>query len=342
MQKRNSAIEMIRIIAMMFIIIGHLAAHGILKVTAENSLEIWRGGATYNKLFAILLMPGGRVGVALFFMISGYFQICKATVSLRKVVGETVFYSVFLQISALILKAGSLGNIARGFFPVASGSWWYVSSYVLLMLCSPAINEYYLKLSKKQKKKVILLVWIFLYTMPYILNLQYYGLERGVLFYLIGAYLRIEVDLEKIKTLRSQLVLAFVSLWMSYVPLGYIYYTGTNKPLGVIVDGIIFNGVIIVGCATLLFMFFVSAKDYCNKTINTIAKSTFGIYLLHDNMYRNFIWEDLLKMPDHFQSVLFPVIAVGSAIFIFMSCFMIDYMREQLFNLLKPIKKQST
>lgn len=307
--KRNSSIEMVRIIAMIFIIMGHLVGYGILKVTTTDSFEMWLGGATLNKLFAILLIPGGRVGVALFFMMSGYFQIRKATVSLKRVVGETLFYSVLLQLVALILKIGSLGNIARGFFPVASGSWWYVSSYVLLMICSPAINEYYLKLSEKQKRKVILLVWVFLYTMPYVLNLQYYSLERGVLFYLIGAYIRTEVDFEKVRYRRLQLVLAFAFLWMSYVPLGYMYYAGTNKPFGVIVDAIIFNGVIIVGCATLLFMFFVSAKDYCNKTINTIAKLTFGIYLLHDNMYRNFIWDGLLKMPNHFQSALFPVIA---------------------------------
>ena len=186
------------------------------------------GGATLNKLFAILLIPGGRVGVALFFMISGYFQIRKATASLKRVVGETLFYSVLLQLVALILKIGSLGNIARGFFPVASGSWWYVSSYVLLMICSPVINEYYLKLSEKQKRKVILLVWVFLYTMPYVLNLQYYSLERGVLFYLIGAYIRTEVDFEKVRYRRLQLVLAFAFLWMSYVPLGYMYYAGTN------------------------------------------------------------------------------------------------------------------
>ena len=44
MQKRNSSIEMVRIIAMVFIIMGHLAAHGVLKVTAADSFEIWRGG----------------------------------------------------------------------------------------------------------------------------------------------------------------------------------------------------------------------------------------------------------------------------------------------------------
>lgn len=320
---------------------GHLAGHGILKVTTLNSLEIWRGGAACNKLFAILLMPGGRVGVALFFMISGYFQIYKSTVSVRKVVCETVFYSVLLQLVALILKIGSLGNIARGFFPIASGSWWYISSYVVLMLCSPTINQYYLKLKRKQKIFMIIFAWIFLYTVPYLFNLQYYSLERGVLFYLIGAYIRTEVDIEKIRKFRLQLVVSFIFLWMVYVPFGYMLYTGMNKLFSMVVDGIIFNGIIIVGCAVMLFVFFASEKVYCNKTINTIAKSTFGIYLLHDNMYRNFIWDDLLKMPDHFQSALFPVIAVGNVIFIFVSCFLIDYMREWLFNTLKLMKESN-
>ena len=44
MQKRNSSIEWVRIIAMVFIIMGHLAAHGVLKVTAADSFGIWRGG----------------------------------------------------------------------------------------------------------------------------------------------------------------------------------------------------------------------------------------------------------------------------------------------------------
>ena len=109
------------------------------------------GGATLNKFFTIFLMPGGRVGVALFFLISGYFQISKSTVSVKRVVEETIFYSIFLQVIALVLKIGSLGSVVRSFLPIASGSWWYVSSYILLMLCSPAINEYFKKLNRKQK-----------------------------------------------------------------------------------------------------------------------------------------------------------------------------------------------
>lgn len=191
----------------------------------------------------------------MFFLISGYFQICKSTVSVKKVVEETVFYSIFLQVIALILKIGSLGSLIRSFLPIASGNWWYVSSYILLMLCSPAINEYFLKLNKKQKKIMIAFVWAFLYTLPYLFSVQYYGLERGVLFYLLGAYIRTEIDIDKIRTFKQQLMMAFTLIWIIYVPIGYVYYSGenNNRLFSAIGDSIIFNGVIIVGCAVSLF-----------------------------------------------------------------------------------------
>lgn len=67
-------------------------------------------------------------------------------------------------------------------------------------------------------------------------------------------------------------------------------------------------------------------------TINAIAKSTFGVYLLHDNMYRNFIWDNLLKISTKFQNLFFPIIAIGIVAMIFISCALIDYIRERLFN----------
>lgn len=95
------------------------------------------------------------------------------------------------------------------------------SSYILLMLCSPAINEYFLKLNKKQKKIMIAFAWAFLYTLPYLFSVQYYGLERGVLFYLLGAYIRTEIDIDKIRTFKQQLMMAFTLIWIIYVPIGY-------------------------------------------------------------------------------------------------------------------------
>lgn len=69
--------------------------------------------------------------------------------------------------------------------------------------------------------------------------------------------------------------MAFTLIWIIYVPIGYVYCSGekNNRLFSAIGDSIIFNGVIIVGCAVSLFLIFVSANPYSNKTINMIAKS---------------------------------------------------------------------
>lgn len=44
MMKRNSSIELLRIAAMVMIILGHLAGHGILHMSNSDAFQIWSGG----------------------------------------------------------------------------------------------------------------------------------------------------------------------------------------------------------------------------------------------------------------------------------------------------------
>lgn len=336
MKKRNSSIEMLRIIAMLMIVMGHLSGHGVLNVNSSSTFEIWRGGAESNKIFSVFLIPGGRVGVALFFMITGYFQVKKPNCSIKKVVIETFFYSVAIQFFALIFHIGSLGTLIRTILPLSSNSWWFVSSYVVLMLCSSVINGYYLKLSKRKKQGLLVIAWLFLYTIPYLFQTTYYSLERGVLFYLIGAYIRTEIKFDEIHLSKKLLAFLFCGAWILYVPLGYVYYSGysNNKIYSMIFEGIVFNGGIVIICATTIFLLFNLIKPFENLVINMIAKSTFGVYLLHDNMYRSYLWHNIFEISIKFQNNLFPVIAVGIVLLIFFICVCIDYLREKLFELI--------
>ena len=74
---------------------------------------------------------------------------------------------------------------------------------------------------------------------------------------MLGAYIRTETDIDKIRTLKPLLLIAFVLIWTTYVPVGYLYYSGGNNSrlISVIGDGMIFNGIIIVGCAVSLFWY---------------------------------------------------------------------------------------
>lgn len=96
--ERHSNFELLRIIAMIMIIGHHLVVHGIQKFSGEAISY----GNIINKIFINILNCGGEVGVALFFMITGFFLCKKEKTSIKKVACETAFYSVVIGIIFLI------------------------------------------------------------------------------------------------------------------------------------------------------------------------------------------------------------------------------------------------
>lgn len=157
--KRKSNFEILRIVAMLMIVAYHYAAHGVEKVKyGDVSLLDWAKGSFTNKAFTSFLMPGGEVGVALFFILTGYFLINKKKYSLTKIILESFYYGLFsLLLFAIISVCGyhipyvdnssMVTYLAKMLFnPATSGNWWFIASYVFLLLLSPSINEFIRKL----------------------------------------------------------------------------------------------------------------------------------------------------------------------------------------------------
>ena len=89
---RKSNFELLRIISMLMILSHHFAVHGVLNSLAKTQVNnIYKQGSLINKLFTCFLMPGGEIGVALFFMLTGYFLFKKQTTSILKVSVQTFF-----------------------------------------------------------------------------------------------------------------------------------------------------------------------------------------------------------------------------------------------------------
>ena len=76
---RESNFELLRILAMLMIVASHYAVHGI-------GFDNWTTGSLVNRWCIAFFFSGGEIGVALFFMISGYFLIIKEKISVKKVV----------------------------------------------------------------------------------------------------------------------------------------------------------------------------------------------------------------------------------------------------------------
>ena len=87
-----------------------------------------------------------------FVLISGYFLI-NSKFKLKKVLNlylVTIFYSILLFIPHCILYGFSLSNFIKSCLPLLMGTYWFITTYVVLYLLSPFLNILIKNLSKKQ------------------------------------------------------------------------------------------------------------------------------------------------------------------------------------------------
>ncbi len=203
---RKSNFELLRIIAMFMIVLHHLVNHGVMQhIKGPSYSSLWHSGSDVNQFFTWLYFPGGEVGIALFFMISGYFLIKSDSIKLKKVVLQTLFYSmftviVFFSISLLVhfygfdnpynyidSKTLSRNIIFNLFAPLRSGAFWFVSAYILLILVKPLYNNFLNKLNKKGFVVFLMVLFIFglVFSRHFILVLGY---TQAAFYYALGAY----------------------------------------------------------------------------------------------------------------------------------------------------------
>lgn len=63
------------------------------------------------------------------------------------------------------------------------------------------------------------------------------------------------------------------------------------------------NSIFILIAAVELFLAFTKMKPFYSKTVNTIAASTLGVYLIHENIFmRPFLWQKVFKNAEMFNS----------------------------------------
>lgn len=132
--RRDSNIELFRIITMIAIVAHHLVVNsGLLEVMYNDSLNS-------KSIFLFIFGAWGKIGINCFVFITGYFM-CKSNITVRKfakLLFEVLFYNI--SIGFIFLATGyeslSVTSIIKLFIPVNYVSWfivlYFISSYVRL------------------------------------------------------------------------------------------------------------------------------------------------------------------------------------------------------------------
>lgn len=128
--KRESNLELLRIVSMIAIVVYHACWHTRHYFDEQSTL--------ISELFCSFII----YHVSLFVLISGFFGIKLKTMSLLKIVLPCFFIGLsFNLISTFLLnKPTSAKDYILLFVPFLNSKWWFVTSYVQLMMASPILN----------------------------------------------------------------------------------------------------------------------------------------------------------------------------------------------------------
>lgn len=339
---REANMELLRIVAMLMVITLHCVGRGLLLSNPVVS--------NVNLLLIQFLDSFSLTANSLFILLTGYYGVGKKF-NLQKILslwGKTLFYSIliFTIYSILDLKT----NFLNSFFPVFSGAYWFITSYIALYFIMPFLNISINKFSQKQCKFLIIFLVILMGVIRIIFNpadLFSSTFIHMIVIYIIGAYIKKYVKIEPNKQYFIKYVLMSILFTVAITILNVLVRI---VPKTLDVWTIIFNilssfrnfiNIILVYMAILLFMKFKTINIKSNKLsklILYISPSVFSIYIIHDNVHlRDMIWQkfSFINLANSWLMIPYIILAI---LIVFTVCLAIDLIRRGIYTGLKKIK----
>ncbi len=327
-KNRESNFELLRIVAMILIIAYHLTAHGVLYQLDDS---VYSNPVFYNRLFIFqVIMSFGSIANASFFLISGYYMAGREgkTVDLTKIGKRLILQLVF---GAVILSLGSMifYKIQGSKIPTPVNlidiryvnDWvWFIGYYfIVIVIGAIFLNDRLRKMDRDHYRRLLVVLFLIvslLFTSKLLENLMdnLNIVAGGIFFYALGGYIRKYNPFEKLRAwvLAAIPVAILALLYLSYYNntttkiAQYLEDVGIRQLAGSGIDtfkqpvfGITDTGIITIVMAVTIFEITRRINIGSIKPINYIARTTFMIYIIHDNEFWYDIW-GLTKWVDMF------------------------------------------
>lgn len=328
--QRSSNLELLRILCMLLIIGDHLTGQG--------------GIADYTTLpssFAFCLIGcGSRIACSVFILIGGWF-LCEQPYKTRRPL--SLWLSLWLYtvpITLLCRLAGldvSFGALRWAAFPASTRQLWFISDYLLLLLCVPLLNRVLRGLPRTAHRGLLAVL-----AVPMILYPTLFG-ENGIVSdtawmflyeYLLAAYLRRYPENHLARLLQNRAAALALGLGLPLVNTAIRAVLETRG----LTDGKAFQYVAYYRtalgalpnllAALALFYLFKNLDLGCVRWVNALSGTTLGVYILHQvPAFRNFLWNGLLQAQAHHGSVVYTLFAIFA---VFFGCAAVDAVRTRL------------
>lgn len=311
--QRNSNIELMRIICILLVIAGHYYYHGV-----------WENGISpENTIFLKIFGGGSKLAVNCFVLITGYFGANIESKRVISLIRDRWFYSIFLTIILVVIGISDLSGklLIRTLFPLVTCRHNYITVFVMLYFFIPFINKWIATLGKKNLEKFLIITLIFISILPTLYpgfsNNTYAYIFWMIILFCIGRYMG-EYHLQL--PWKSIFLIAIgVLMICTFVIEPRVGMYGENYAIGMQ-----YSFPLLVASVSLLGIF-INLKMPYNKTINWLAKSTFAVYILHDDPdVRVYIWKNLFHNSSFGQQSNLWIHFIVTLLIIYFVCIIVD------------------
>lgn len=344
-KKRMANIELLRIVAMIFVVILHYQGKG-------GTLLPW-GDANFttNTWIVWFVQAFALVAVNVYVLIGGYF-LADSSFKITRIVKlwlQIFFYSAGVWLIFVLL--GQVPEMYTGAYwmsmfmlPVTSGHYWFASTYIFLCLLAPFLGLAARKMTKKQLMTCIVVllvlfsrVWRILLPMSTPIDDRGYGILWFVTLFMIAAYIRLHLQI-KGKWLKPLLiyVCSSVCLFLSLPIIGIVTQSigKMEQYYAVFYE---YNAPFTIIGAVALFVAFLNMNiksEKLGKVINVFASATFGVYLLHEHVLLRGWWNSVWKVQEYYQTSTFLLHFICVVACVYLAGTAVDLLRQLLFKII--------
>lgn len=319
--KRNSSIELLRIICMMMVLCLHYNKD-ILLVYDFHMLA-------FNRVLLCGIEALSIVAVNCFVLITGYYSTRNTKIKWRKIV-DLVFLTssygggIYLIGCVVNAEAFTVKEFIKCLVPYFFDRVWFINCYIVLLLFSPFLNKLLRDLTIKSFRLLLALMLFFFSLWPTFLpyplsNDRGYGIISFVLLYCIGFYLR-----QHSRMREKAGVWYIIAYVFSAIPTFLRFYWWGN--------GLEYNSIFIIISSVLFFCFFLEHYWY-SGLVNNISKSVYAVLIIHTHhSIRADLYVKILKGVEHLCKMKFILVYAIDVCIVFITCVIIDYARRTVFS----------
>ena len=356
--RRLPNFEILRVLAMFLIIVGHFFVHG-LRGEGNGVMLSYDGKSVLDTVsfgIAQSLWVFSSISVNLYVLISGYFLVQSKAKwgKIPSIWMQTAFYSVCIYLVFVAIGLGGVRFSIKGFISsilivrygaVADRTYWFVAQYIGLLALSPFLNRLVAGMTKVEYRTLIVILLLLDFSFGYVFYGNVYSggqtLFHFISVYFIAGYIR-HYQLFGTWSKRKLLGVCAIVI-VAVVALDYMYCLAhcikASGGISIALSSryLNYNGIPLV-LALFVFCVVQRAPIGDNRLVRflvAIAPFSFGVYLIHDNIYvRGWLWRVVTSYVSFSPSnVVLCSLSVAASIYAV--CTGIDMLRALVFRILR-------